>query len=60
VVRQKAPTPSYNVALIDLDEGVRMLSCVEGVEPDAVHIGMPVQAKIVYRNDAPLLVFEPA
>jgi uncharacterized OB-fold protein len=37
-----------------------MISCVEGVEPDAVHIGMPVQAKIVYRNDAPLLVFEPA
>ena len=60
VVRQKSPTPSYNVAVIDLEEGVRMLSCVEGVEPEAVRIGMPVQAKIVYRGDAALLVFEPA
>jgi uncharacterized OB-fold protein len=60
VVRQKAPVPSYNVALIDLDEGVRMISCVEGIEPDAVRIGMPVQARIVYRDDAALLVFEPA
>jgi uncharacterized OB-fold protein len=60
VVRQKPPTPSYNVAVIDLEEGVRMLSCVEGIEPDAVRIGMSVRAKIVYRGDAALLVFEPA
>src|SRR5690606_8486508 len=37
VVRRKAEHGGdYNVALIDLDEGVRMMSRVEGVEPAAV------------------------
>ncbi len=36
----------YNVALIDLAEGVRMMSRVDGVAPDAVRIGMAVQAAI--------------
>jgi uncharacterized OB-fold protein len=61
VVRQRPPTPNYNVALIDLDEGVRMMSRVEGIEPEAVHIGQVVQAKIVRdAADIALLVFEPA
>ena len=60
VVRQKPPTPSYNVALIDLAEGVRLMSRVEGVAPEDVRIGMPVQAKIVRDNERPLLVFVPA
>ena len=33
VVRQRPPAPDYNVALIDLDEGVRMMARVEGIEP---------------------------
>ena len=33
----------YNVALIDLAEGVRMMSCVRGIPPEAVKIGMPVR-----------------
>ncbi|MFP3368593.1 MULTISPECIES: Zn-ribbon domain-containing OB-fold protein [unclassified Pseudomonas] len=61
VVRQRPPTPNYNVALIDLEEGVRMMSRVEGVAPEDVQIGMSVRAKIVQLDDgAPLLVFEPA
>ena len=61
VVRQRPPTPNYNVALIDLDEGVRMMSRVEGIEPEAVHIGQVVQAKIVRdAADIAVLVFEPA
>jgi uncharacterized protein len=36
----------YNISLVDLDEGVRMMSRVEGVEPDAVRIGMRVRARI--------------
>jgi len=32
----------YAVALIDLDEGVRMMSNVVGIEPDDVKIGMDV------------------
>lgn len=61
VIRQRPPTPNYNVALIDLEEGVRMMSRVEGVAPEDVQIGMSVRAKIVQLDDgAPLLVFEPA
>ena len=33
----------YAVALIELDEGVRMMSNVVGIEPDAVEIGMAVR-----------------
>lgn len=60
VVRQRPPTPNYNVALIDLEEGVRMMSRVEGVAPEDVRIGMSVKARIL-RDDpaAAVLVFEP-
>lgn len=33
----------YVVALIDLDEGVRLMSNVVGIEPDAVRVGQAVQ-----------------
>jgi len=33
----------YNVALIDLDEGYRMMSRVEGIDPEHIRIGMRVQ-----------------
>lgn len=59
VVRMKPPAPSYNVALIDLAEGVRMMSRVEGVAPEAVRIGMQVKAKVVRQDDQPIVVFEP-
>ena len=60
VVRKKPPEPSYNVALIDLAEGPRLMSRVEGVAGEGVRIGMRVRAKIVVQNDEPVLVFEPA
>ena len=60
VIRQKPPTPHYNLALIDLEEGTRMLSRVESIAPEAVLIGMAVRAKIVREGDRPLVVFEPA
>ena len=60
VIRQKPPTPSYNLALIDLEEGPRMMSRVVGVVPEEVKIGLAVKAKIVRENDQPLVVFEPA
>ena len=47
---------SYNVALIDLEEGVRMMSTVEGVE--TLPIGAPVKAKIATLDGAPAVVFE--
>ena len=50
----------YNVALVDLDEGPRLMSRVEGVAPGGVTIGMKVRARIATVDDAPLLVFEAA
>jgi len=47
----------YDVSLIDLDEGVRMMSRVEGVPPAEVRIGMRVRAKVVDNNGAGLVVF---
>ncbi len=41
--REGAP---YNVALIDCDEGFRLMSRVEGVAPEAVEIGMRVSFRV--------------
>jgi len=60
VVRRKAEHGGdYNVVLVDLDEGVRMMSRVEGVQPDAVTIGMPVRAKVIDSEEGKLVVFNP-
>lgn len=51
----------YNLALIDLDEGCRMMSRVEGLAPAEVRIGLKVQARIVKaKDDTPIVVFDPA
>ncbi len=60
VVRKKPPEPSYNVVLIDLAEGPRMMSRVEGIEPAAVAIGMAVQARIIDQDGEPVVVFDVA
>jgi uncharacterized OB-fold protein len=58
VVRRKADAGGdINIALINLEEDVRMMSRVEGMAPDEVSIGMQVSAEIITENDAPLLVF---
>jgi hypothetical protein len=41
--REGAP---YNVALIDCDEGFRLMSRVEDIAPDAVRIGMRVKFRV--------------
>ena len=38
--------PAHNVALIDMDEGFRLMSRVEGIDPMAVRIGMRVRARM--------------
>ncbi|HLR29007.1 MAG TPA: OB-fold domain-containing protein [Paenalcaligenes sp.] len=50
----------YNVALIDLDEGVRMMSRVDGVSPEEVTIGMRVHSQITEGAEGPMVVFTPA
>jgi uncharacterized OB-fold protein len=46
----------HNVALVDLDEGFRVMSAVVGVAPDDVRIGMDVRA----RDDGERIVFDAA
>jgi uncharacterized OB-fold protein len=36
----------YNVSLVDLDEGVRLMSRVEGLSPSDVKIGQRVRARV--------------
>ena len=50
----------YNIALIDLKEGPRMMSRVVGIAPSDVKVGMKVRAKIDKIGDTPAIVFEPA
>jgi len=49
----------FNVALVDLAEGPRMMSRVVGIDPGEVTIGMRVRARIQNLNGAPAVVFEP-
>ena len=58
VIRQKPPKIDYNLALVDLAEGPRMMSRVQGMPPEEVKIGMVVRASIVREDDKPLVVFE--
>jgi len=58
VVRQK--DGNYNVCLVDLDEGPRMMSRVTAIEPGEVKIGMRVSARLEQQDGMPLLVFVPA
>lgn len=58
-ISRKPPQGPYNVALVDLDEGVRMMSRVDGLPAEAVTIGMRVKARIVDDGDLPLVVFDP-
>jgi uncharacterized protein len=50
---------SFNVALIDLAEGPRMMSRVVGIAPEEVTIGMKVRARIDHLNGAPAIIWEP-
>ena len=59
-VQQRAPKEPYNVALIDLDDGVRLMSRVENVTPDTLQIGLRVEVFIDQAGEAPLLLFRPA
>lgn len=52
----------YDVSLIDMDEGFRLMSRVEGIDPMEVKIGLRVKVRIVpgSGDDAPYPVFDPA
>ena len=48
---------AYNVALVDLDEGSRMMTRIDGIE--TVPIGTRVRARIIEQDGTPLVVFVP-
>ena len=62
VVHAAKDQPPHNVALIDVDEGFRMMSRVEDVDPMQVRIGMRVKVRINPGDDKqpPFPVFVPA
>lgn len=49
---------NYNLSIIEFEEGARMMSRVEGTDPDDVRIGMAVEAAIVTVENEPLVVFK--
>ena len=61
VIRRKPDAGGdYNVALVDLAEGPRMMSRVEGMAPTDVKIGQAVQAQVIQHNGKGLVVFKAA
>ena len=50
---------SHNVALVNLAEGPRMMTRIDGVDPTEVIIDSPVQARIVTEEDETFVTFEP-
>ena len=50
----------YNVVLVDLEEGFRMMSRVEGVPAERVEVGTRVSLRVDREGDDPVPVFVPA
>lgn len=61
VVRRKPERGGdYNVVLVDLDEGVRMMSCIDGIKHDQIVAGLKVTASIGEGAEGePVVVFRP-
>ena len=60
VVRRKPEHGGdYNVCMVELEEGVRMMSRVEGIAPGEVVIDMAVTAFVGEAEGAPVVLFKP-
>lgn len=60
VVRRRPESGGdYNVCMVALPEGVRLMSRVEGIAPDAVRIGMAVRLRAGTLDGAPAVLCEP-
>lgn len=49
----------YDVSLVELEEGFRMMSRVEGIHPEEVEIGMSVVLRVRSEDSGAVAVFEP-
>lgn len=59
VVAQKAPTPDYNIVLVDLEEGPRLMSRLIGIDNAQIEMDMAVEAVIERDGETPVLLFKP-
>ncbi len=50
----------YNVSLVDLEEGFRIMSRIEGLPPEEVKIGIPVRLRVDETGEGPVVVFSPS
>ncbi|HET6828673.1 MAG TPA: OB-fold domain-containing protein [Ramlibacter sp.] len=58
VRRKPAEGGDLNVSLIDLDEGVRLMSRVDNLPPGEVRIGQRVKARVQLRDGKGLVLFD--
>lgn len=60
VIHPRPPQEPYDVVLVDLEEGARIMSRVSGIDPGDVTIGIPVTAQIATTDEGAQIVFHPA
>lgn len=60
VRRKSADGGDINVCLIDLDEGVRLMSRVDNLPPEKVRIGQRVKARVQVKDGKGLVLFDAA
>lgn len=58
VRRKPAEGGDINVSLIDLDEGVRLMSRVDNLPPGEVRIGLRVKARVQVKDGKGLVLFD--
>lgn len=59
VIHPRPPETPYGVVLVDLDEGPRLMSRVDGIPAQEVRVGARVRARVVQEAGCGVLVFEP-
>jgi uncharacterized protein len=60
VRRKPADGGDLNVSLVDLDEGVRLMSRVDNLPPQAVRIGQRVKPRVQVKDGRGLVLFDAA
>jgi len=53
------PLLPYVVAVIELEEGPRLVSNIVGIPPQEIQVGMPVHVEFLAAGDTALPVFRP-
>lgn len=59
IMRSKPPAPDIVIALVDLAEGVRMMSRIVDCDPALLKIGMSVHARVGEVDGTPAVLFAP-